>query len=49
MVNKEQHELRFHIIPESLYSEGRFHNLIIKPMSGILAPDSEHTLKYVTF
>lgn len=47
IVNKEDFNLSFKILPESLYSEGRFHNLIIKPMSGILIPNSEQTLKLV--
>ncbi|XP_033221021.1 hydrocephalus-inducing protein homolog [Belonocnema kinseyi] len=44
IVNREDFELPFKILTESLYSEGRFHTLIIKPMSGILIPNSEQTL-----
>ena len=45
IINKEDFELPFKLLPECLYSEGRFHNLVIKPMSGILLPNSEQTLR----
>ncbi|KAK2576816.1 hypothetical protein KPH14_005450 [Odynerus spinipes] len=44
VINKENFDISFQISPESLYSEGRYQNITVTPMNGVIKANGEQTL-----
>lgn len=49
LINKENSDFRFRVLPESLFSEGRLFRIKMDPVKGVISSSSEIKFKYVSF